>query len=151
MVYDDNSTPQSILATGIEISSDSVEAIENRTASGEPVEAFGRLPLPIDAERRSRERRAYPYKQRIAEVRGGVLPGRDQFREIQCNDIAAGGFSFLCSELPASKTVVVELGTPPKASYLMAEVAHSTRFEQDGKRVYMVGCSYVGRAVYPDP
>jgi len=159
MIHDENSAPQSILATGIEMPGEVAETEEDKATAclpeegaieGKPVEAFRPMPIPMDADRRTRTRRAYPYKQRIAEVIGGVLPGRDQFREIQCNDIAAGGFSFVCSTLPTSKKLVIELGTPPKVSYLMAEVAHSTRFEQDGRRVYMIGCTYIGRAVYPD-
>ena len=163
-VSDENSTPQSILVTGIERTVEEMAAkdgkpterlpeegaVEGEPVEGKPVEAFRPTPLPIDAERRTRARRAYPYKQRLGEVVMGVLPKRDQFREIQCNDIAAGGFSFICSSLPESKTLVIELGTPPKTTYLMAEVAHSTRFEQDGRRVYMIGCRYVGRAVYPE-
>ena len=158
MIHGGDGTPQSIVATGIDITpkeqpADGTESSRDSAEGGPfesgPVEAFSPMPIPINAERRIRPRRAYPYRQRICEVVDDVLPDRDQFREIQCNDIAAGGFSFLCSSLPTSKTLVVELGVAPKVTYLMAHVAHSTRFEQDGKPTYLIGCNYVGRAVYP--
>ncbi|MEE8450658.1 MAG: GAF domain-containing protein, partial [Thermoguttaceae bacterium] len=75
MVSDEDSEPQSILVTGIEMT-----AWEQRTAEegkptqclpeegaieGRTVEAFRPMPIPIDAERRARVRRAYPYMQRI--------------------------------------------------------------------------------------
>jgi hypothetical protein len=43
---------------------------------------------------------------------------------------------------------VVGLGTPPKLTYLTAQVVHITRTERHGRRVYLVGCSYVGRVAY---
>jgi hypothetical protein len=68
--------------------------------------------------------------------------------EVQCNDISAGGFSFLAADRPASDRVVVALGVAPRVAYLIAQIAHSTQFEQDGKTMFMVGCNYIGRAVY---
>jgi len=110
--------------------------------------AFGRLPIPLNAERRKRPRRAYPYRQMIAPVIDGKLPDRNRFAEVQCHDIAAGGFSYFSSEPPRADTVVVALGIRPKVTYLTAQVAHVTRVEKDGKRVFLIGCNYVGRAKY---
>lgn len=112
------------------------------------VDTFGRLPIPLNAERRKRPRRSYPYKQRIAPVVRGQLPRLDALEEVQCNDIAAGGFSFLYPKPPESDMLVVALGVPPKITYLIAQVCHITRKEKDGKRVFLVGCNYVGRASY---
>jgi hypothetical protein len=49
---------------------------------------------------------------------------------------------------PVSETVVVALGIPPKVSYLMAQIAHVNRVNKDGKRVFLIGCNYIGRARY---
>jgi PAS domain S-box-containing protein len=106
------------------------------------------LPGPIKDERRRRARLAYPYRQRIAPIIDGKLPAKDEFVEVRCKDIAAGGFSFISAKPPQSEVLVVALGTPPKLTYLTAQVAHVTRVQRDGRRVYLVGCSYIGKVAY---
>lgn len=170
-------TPESIFATGIDITQqreaeerarraeqaaeearqamadlldqvDTLDSFGAPAAEGRPVDAFGRLPLPINVERRKRPRRSYPYQQKIAPMIDGKLPDQDTFIETQCRDISSGGFSFLHPKPPASDTFVVALGIPPKISYLITQVCHVTRQEKDGKPVFLVGCNYVGRAAY---
>jgi PAS domain-containing protein len=161
---------QSIIATGIDITAqreaeEKARRVEQEAANArrdevavsdspdrgdasEEVAAFGCLPTPINAERRKRARRSYPYRQRVAYVLEGQLPDRDQFMEVSCCDIPAGGFSFLSSVSPPTDSLVVALGVPPKFTYLMAQVAHVKRTEQDGRRFFLVGCNYSGRADY---
>ncbi len=136
-----------IAETDVE-SDGSAAAAGTRTTPADKAQAFGRLPIPADAERRGRPRRSYPFKQRIAAVVDGKLPDPDTFSEMLCHDIAAGGFSFLSDTPPKSDMVVVGLGIPPKVSYLIAQVCHINRTTKDGKRVFLVGCNYVGRATY---
>lgn len=109
---------------------------------------LGHLPLGALVERRRHPRRSFPYKQRIAPVVDGKLPDRRAFIDVQCKDIAASGFSFLSPTPPASDTVVVALGIPPKVTYLIARVIHVTRVDHDEQRKFVIGCNYVGRAVY---
>ncbi|MHC4176720.1 MAG: hypothetical protein ACYSWU_04395 [Planctomycetota bacterium] len=78
----------------------------------------------------------------------GTLPDRQTFTDVQCRDIAASGFSFLSPTPPASDTLVVALGAPPKVTYLVAQIVHVTRVEKRGQRKYVIGCHYVGRAAY---
>ncbi|HUT93385.1 MAG TPA: PAS domain S-box protein [Thermoguttaceae bacterium] len=118
------------------------------TPQDQPLGEAAALPGPINSERRRRARLSYPYHQRIAPIVDGRLPADDEFTEIQCNDIAAGGFSFISPKPPQSGMLVVALGTPPKFSYLTAQVAHVTRIEREGRRMYLVGCSYIGRVAY---
>jgi PAS domain S-box-containing protein len=106
------------------------------------------FPIPINRERRQRQRLAYPYRQRIARIIDRRLPAKGEFAEIKCNDIAPGGFSFMSRKPPESEMLVVALGTPPNLTYLTAQVAHVTRTERGGEHVYLVGCSYVGRIAY---
>jgi PAS domain S-box-containing protein len=121
----------------------------NGLAVGSPSESpFGVLPTPINIERRRKPRRSYPYSQRIAPVIDGRRPDPSAFLEIECNDIAAGGFSYICDQPPASDTCVVALGCPPKETFLTAQIAHVTRVEHDGHRRFLVGCNYVGRVNY---
>ena len=130
-----NGAIESILATGIDIT-------EQRNSSN-------RLsPDMIPSERRNRPRRSYPYHQRIAPIIDGKLPDSEDFTTIECNDIGAGGFSFIADSPPRSESLVVALGVPPMLTYLIGQIAHATRVDHDGKRKYLIGCNYIGRAAY---
>lgn len=119
------------------------------TEEGRPtISPFSSLPTPLNAERRGRPRRSYPYAQRVAPIVKGELPKEGDFAEIECNDIGAGGFSFFAAQPPVSDMLVVALGTPPKVTHLTAQVAHITRQERNGRRMYLIGCSYTGRIHY---
>ena len=109
---------------------------------------FARSPAGIHADRRERPRRSYRRSQQVADIVDGKLPDQDEFREVQCRDISAGGFSFLGSKPPPSDMLVVALGVPPRITYLIAQVAHVTRIERHGQKKFLIGCSYIGRAVY---
>ena len=78
-------------------------------------------------------RRAYPYKQRIAPVIEGKLPAHDEFEEVNCRDISAGGFSYFTPLKPDFKEIVVALGFPPSLTYLSADVMHGRPTEYDGQ------------------
>ena len=76
------------------------------------------------------------------------MPGPDEFFAVTCNDIGAGGFSFLTHRPLPSDGVVVALGNPPKLTYLTAKVVHVNRVEYQGRWVFLVGCTYTGRMQY---
>ena len=65
---------------------------------------------------------AFQYKQRIAPMRSGRFPSPGDFFEVDCYDISAGGFSFFLDREPDFDTLAVELGTPPRQSFLAARV-----------------------------
>lgn len=139
-------TVASLMAAG----DDHAQAARGSPTTGQEaaVSTFGRMPIPRNAERRKQPRRSYPYWQKVGVVVDGRLPDRNSFVEVLCNDIAAGGFSFLTARPPESDMVVVALGIPPKITHLIAQVCHITRTERDGEGVFLVGCHYVGRAAY---
>jgi len=99
-------------------------------------------------DRRSRRRKSYPYRQKMAPIMDGNLPELEEFIDIRCNDITTGGCSFLLNSPPTSGNLIVALGLDPDVSYLIAQVAHVSRVWHDGKRCYLIGCNYVGRAEY---
>jgi len=160
--------PSQFIATGIDVTEEraaeerarraEVAASHARTAAAaragdaqadsEHVSPFGALPSPINVERRRKPRRSYPYIQRIAPILDGKRPDQNAFQEVQCNDISAGGFSFISDAPPVSDSYVVALGCAPKFTFLTAQVAHVTRVQHEGERRFLVGCNYVGRVVY---
>lgn len=105
-----------------------------------------RLLSPL--ERRRKPRRAYPYLQRLAPVVDDQMPDPKQFVDVECHDISSGGFSFLFPYPFPSDSLVVELGVPPKLTYLMAQVAHVTRTTLGNATYYLIGCNYTGRLRY---
>lgn len=109
---------------------------------------FQQLPPGVFGDRRSRPRRAYPYVQLMAPYSNGQLPPPDQFREVQCRDIGAGGFSFFAPGLSAEADVVVAFGAGESLTYLTARRIHATPTSRDGQSCYIVGCRYTGRASY---
>jgi len=119
---------------------------EALTAEG-PTVANG-PPESSQEDRRRRNRRSYPYRQYIAPIIRNRLPAKTQFATVCCNDISAGGFSYLAGEPPASNRLLVGLGEPPDLTYVVAEVVHVTRVTRGEKQTYTVGCRYTGRAEY---
>jgi PAS domain S-box-containing protein len=164
---DKNGNVESLLGTGIDItekkqletlleqSKKTLEKLRSEGVSidgekpGEQAEAtpFARI-NENGSERRSKPRRNFPYIQLIAPIKNGQLPQRTAFREIRCRDIAAGGFSFLTAELPAEKELVVAFGVGTNLTFLTAKVVHSAEEVRDGKKLYLIGCQYTGRAKY---
>lgn len=163
-VRDDRGRLESIIATGIDVTDRNVgdlrpEAgpaadINGATAEGSRADAkpeateVSLVPNPRGKERRTQRRNPYPYQQMIAPLIGRGLPAQDRFAPVTCHDISSGGFSFVATAPPESNEYVVALGRGDTLTYLIAQVAHMTRFEQEGKRMYLIGCNYVGRTEY---
>jgi diguanylate cyclase (GGDEF)-like protein len=97
------------------------------------------------ADRRTQPRRRSSRFQAIAPMVDGRFPSPDTFREIQCRDLTAGGLSFLLPAPPEFTLMVVALVTDENVKYLTAEVAHTTKMQQDGSVAYLVGGRFTGR------
>lgn len=161
-VRDDLGQLEAMIATGIDVTErfpdgSRVETAEEPSIGGKDVEGLEAdqkadaapvLPKPTGMERRNQPRKAYPYQQLIAPMIDRKLPDRGQYIPVTCHDISPGGFSFVALAPPESNEYVVALGRGGALTYLIAQVAHMTRFEQDGERRYLIGCNYVGRADY---
>jgi len=148
---------RTLLVTGVDVTEArqatrrSAEAEVSPAVRAEPEERSGtafRSPSASNQERRRRPRRSYPYCQMIAPVVGEQMPPPAAFLEIRCNDISAGGFSYLAAKPPESNVLIVALGVPPKLTYLRAEVAHVNRVKQGEETAYLIGCTYTGRVPY---
>ncbi len=99
-------------------------------------------------ERRFRPRRPYPYMQRMAPIVGGQMPGLHEFREVECNDIGAGGFSYFTPTRPVENDIIVAFGSGASQTYLLARLVHITPKVNHGQPMFLVGCRYTGRHTY---
>ena len=139
--------PSSVIVTGIDVTRE--RQLEARlTAIEKPAQPAADPVSVMNLERRRGMRRSYPYRQMIAPIIGNKLPDLDQFFPVMCNDISAGGFSFLIHQPLPANGLVVALGVAPQVSYLTAKVVHVNRIDFQGRKMFLVGCCYTGRATY---
>lgn len=121
---------------------------EDENAADENTAEGARHPATGSDERRQRPRLTYPYRQLIAPIVNGRLPSRQDFVELECHDIAVGGFSYYAPGPPSTDQVVIALGIPPRLTFLIAQIVHVRRVTRDSKSLYLTGCMYTGRAEY---
>jgi hypothetical protein len=113
--------------------------IEEHAAFFRWVHGMTERPGSADADDVRRHARSqYPQVQRVASATGAGLPRSDEFREVRCLDLSAGGISFLTDDVPADGKFVVALGTSPDLIYLSAEVVRDVPQR-------LVGCRFTGR------
>lgn len=101
--------------------------------------------LPAGRERRSSRRHPYPYRQSVAPVVDGRLPRREEFVQVECQDVSAGGIAFYFDRVPEFKELVLMLGHPPHVRQLVCRVVRVAGMERDGTKRYLVGCRFIGR------
>jgi PAS domain S-box-containing protein len=97
-------------------------------------------------ERRTAERKPYPYVQLLAPMTGNQRPPQSAFEKNLCHDISSGGFSYFAKNAPQTKRVMAAFGVPGSLTYLSAEIVHCRHVPD--KQMYLVGCRYLGRADY---
>ena len=110
-----------------------------------PEQPFEVMDKQREHERREHPRRAYPYVQLLAPRVDEHVPDLSIFRQVTCQDIASGGFSFLSRIRVNQGCYIVALGSPPLLTYVTAEVVHQTPVLIDETQYYSVGCRYTGR------
>lgn len=123
----------------------SVVQQRNSVASAVQREIMGRTTPARTADRRRHQRRPFCYTQVVAPFRRGRFPTPDTFREVQCQDLAAGGCSFLLPDAPDCDAYIVALGVEPHCTYVVAEVLHARRDFSKSPAVFVVGCRFTGR------
>ncbi|HET6881677.1 MAG TPA: GGDEF domain-containing protein [Pirellulales bacterium] len=91
-------------------------------------------------------RQPFTEKQYIAPYNGhGRLPADEEFLAVQCHDLSAGGFSFICDEPPDFQKFVVRLGKGAEAYYVVARIANVVDIGAAGRPRYRIGCSFLER------
>jgi hypothetical protein len=95
-------------------------------------------------DRRSTERHAFACRQWIALYDGDDFDG-EPFREVDCQDLSTGGFSFLVPEIPEGERLCVRLGAPGNFVYLTAQMVSCQPIDTDGGPGFLIGCRFIGR------
>ncbi len=95
-------------------------------------------------ERRGGRRHPYRCTQLIAPFVEGRLPDKSQFRQVQCVDLSANGFSYLAAEAPANERLIITLSLDPFIC-LLAQVVRCELRTQELGVVYRVACRFSGR------
>src|SRR5262249_42878505 len=113
-------------------------------------QAFGLLPKPGPSNRRTRDRRLFPFVQMIAPLVDGTPPDEHQYQPYQCRDISPTGFQFFSPNPPAFKNLMLALGNEGSVTYLSARVMHSTQIKRNGKAAFVVGCQFHSRIKLED-
>jgi hypothetical protein len=97
-------------------------------------------------ERRTSARRKFVCWQLVAEYDGWSLPSQQDFRLHLCQDISAGGISFLADERPRNDQLIIALGTIPFIFFHLRVVRVGRRTDLPDEP-YQVGCRFVRRVM----
>ena len=74
------------------------------------------------------------------------LPLREQFRQVQCQDLSTNGIAYFSDVPPAYDRLVVALASAFDVIYLTAAVAHYKQVGPEGQApCYLIGCRFLGR------
>ena len=98
------------------------------------------------ADQRTVDRRQFDCQQLLAPFDGIRLPSQSEFRQVVCQDLSPGGFSFVMPDCVDFEEVVVALGQVP-FKFFTARVQNHSRIRLRGRFAYRVGCRFTGRIV----
>lgn len=131
-------SPSSSSPTAAEIA----DTVGNITTDEHP---FAPVAGKAGRELRRSPRRTFQYRQWIAPVKAHRLPRPSDFFDVQCNDISAGGISFVLDHPPDFEELIVALGQPSKRTYFVARVVRIQIRQEVCGPAYLVGCQFTGR------
>src|SRR5487761_1729817 len=99
----------------------------------------------LHGDRRGGDRNAYRCLQRIAPLVDEQVPPLVEFREVKCQDLSPGGFSFVCDAPPEYESYAVELGKAPVLIYVTARILHVSEVRMGSRVQFLAGCRFTGR------
>ena len=99
---------------------------------------------PEGHERRKSERRNFACWQLVAEYDGFSFPLQEDFQLRLCQDISAGGISFLSDERPRTEDLIIALGPIPFVFFHVRFARAVRRKDLEGHPL-MIGCKFVKR------
>lgn len=98
----------------------------------------------LGEERRTSIRRKYLCPQLVADYDGQKMPAQRDFFLVTCQNISAGGISFLSAVKPAGRQMIVALGDAPFL-FCIVDVVFCKRRNDLPEQPYQVGCRIVHR------
>ncbi|MGD0655790.1 MAG: PilZ domain-containing protein [Thermoguttaceae bacterium] len=121
----------------------SAAAVADDMGSADPASDI--TPAKSYEKMRSSPRKHYRFNQQIAPMHGGLLPAKDEYFNVECNDISQGGISFYLKRPPGCEQFAIVLGQKPMITILVARVVYSREVEHDCQQMYLVGCQFIDR------
>lgn len=103
--------------------------------------------LKSKIEQRKHSRRPFRCLQRAAQYDGEKWPSRDEFFEVECVDISAGGLSFLAKRRVEKNRLLVTLGKPDENVFVYTEVMYARAVIFHGSPMFRVGCRFLRKIV----
>ena len=100
-------------------------------------------PRTCFSDRRRSPRTVFEYPQLVAPMYANRPPRKEEFFEVPCRNISAGGMALVMPRVPSFKRLVIALGRRPDVVHLTAEIVRVTE-ESEGQ--FLVGCRFTGRA-----
>lgn len=105
----------------------------------------GAVHIPIEADK-AVVRHPFRDLQQIAPYKlGGSLPTAADFFPVRCYDLSTKGISFLSSTPPDFQALVIRLGNPPGARYMISSIANVAPMMVGEEKQYRIGCTFVSR------
>jgi hypothetical protein len=124
------------------------EAKNSTAPDGENVSAMKELnssPEKTFEQMRSSPRKTFKCNQRVAPLRNDLPPQKDEYFNVECNDLSQGGISFYLKRPPGCERFAVVLGQKPMVTTLVGRVASTKEVTHNGEHMFLVGCQFVGR------
>lgn len=72
-------------------------------------------------------------------------PPASEFREVECNDVGAGGVSFFLDKDPDFESFIITIGTQPNVEFLCGRVIDSRPVSAEGATRYLVDGQFLQR------
>lgn len=79
---------------------------------------------------------------RIAPFVDGSFPDPDMFHDVKCEELSAGGFTFISRERPEFDKVLMALGGEKSRNYTSASVKNCLNIGSDAAPVYRIKCQF---------
>lgn len=101
--------------------------------------------IPPGRRRRASPRYEFRCRQLIAPLLGDEMPSINEFVNVECRDISAGGMAFYLDQAPEFESLVVGLGRVPNLTYLKARIVRVQEEQRGTAKTYRVACCFNGR------
>lgn len=104
------------------------------------------VPVVVPNERRRTPRRNFVCWQLVAEYKGNTLPVQQDFQLRLCQNISAGGVTYLAKEPPKNEDLVIALGAIPFV-FFHVRFIRATRRKDLEDQPLLIACRFIKRVM----